>query len=334
MQEGLRMAGTMPLLSDIEPALHFGGDLTAGTMQSGTRSIALTYGESAGKALVATEAGVTASARADSLGAKAEPGKPSRSAVVGVLRLPTPEAAAAAVSPGLLAGEEAVFGVKSPAKVPSAIPGYPAAVAYTQAWTATTSFVAFLAHRQFVIAVYSNWSPDQVKSYFDRQIKGLEGFVPTAADKFSTLPLDASGVAKLTLPSGGKFNGYSADANIVVRNQTDVTRSVKTFADAGVDVVASAGSSIYRARDAKGAQHVADEFRKETTETYPSSSSESVNGVPGGTCITYAGYEGATEKTTYCFVAVGRYLAEVSSKQRQQAIQALGASYLIIRSQQ
>lgn len=107
---------------------------------------------------------------------------------------------------------------------------------------------------------------------------------------------------------------------------------MKTFADAGVDAVGNGGSTVYRAKDAQGAQHVVDEFTDENRKAFTKVEEDKATGVPGGRCLTFPIYDGATSKMTWCSVAVGRYVAEFSSSQRLQAVQGIGAAYLILKN--
>lgn len=332
--EGYRMAEAVPYLYEIDPALHFRGDVNAGTGKSGPASVKNMFGDAADKAIGGVvEVAAQVSADDTQQGSSYDSTKKTRSISVGVFRTASEAAAAGAVNSSLMAPEKDVLGKDVPKKVAVPIPGYAGAIAYTQAYEySSPPTSAFLAYKQYVIAVYGSFSADQVRTYFDKQTRSLDGFTPTPLDKI-TLKLDDSGIARLTLPPSSGTGGHSLPAREAVLNQTDVSRSVKTFADAGVDVIGSGGSTVYRARDDKGAQHVADEFIAETKGAYPSAETEQVKGAPGASCLTYPTYQGSKTTKTYCLVPVGRYLAEFSSSQRNQAIQAIGAQYLILKDQ-
>jgi hypothetical protein len=341
MLEGHRMAAVMPYLYEMDPALHFRGQLAAGSAKGGASSVKNVFGDAADRQITpSAEIMATTGARDQQQGTRIDATTRFRSATISVVRMASPQAAAAAVNPALLADDPGLYGTPSPKKASISIPGYGAAVAYTQTYEKVgTSTSAFLAHQRYVLAVTGDLNPEQIRTFFDKQIKGLEGFAPTAPDKVTTLPLDESGVAKLTLApqtdsgSAAGTAGYSLPPRTMQLRQTDVSRSVKTFADAGVDVIAAGGNTVYRARDAKGAQYIVDEFLAETRDAYPGVESETVKGVPGGTCLTFATYPGSTSKVTMCLAAVGRYVAEYSSGQRIQAVQATGAAYLILKKQ-
>lgn len=335
MLEGYRMVETVPFLYRIDPALHFQGHVAAGSSKGGGIALKNTFGDAAAKAFGdAIEVGVTVSAESKPQGTKYDPKDQARSVTVAALRTASPDVASAAVSSDLLAAEKDFSGKDTPEKKRISIPGHSDAIGYTQTWEYSgTVTIAFLSHKQYVLGVYGDFSAEQIRTYFDEQIKGLDGFTPTPVDKLTTLKADEPGVARLTLAPSKGDGGYSRTARQAVMGQTDVARSVTTFAAAGVDVMGSGGSTVYRAKDADGAKHVYDEFLAETKEAYPKAQVESVKGAPGAVCLTYSTYEGSTSKRTYCMVATGRYLAEFTATQRNQAVQGIGAQYLILAAE-
>ncbi|NMD55475.1 MULTISPECIES: hypothetical protein [Tsukamurella] len=332
--EGYRMSEVVPYLYEIDQTMHFRGDVNTGARESIQRGVKNLFGQAAADAVgVKPEVWVSVGAGDTAQGTKYDANKKQRGETVALLRMANAGDASAVVGAGLLAAEKDSAGKDEPAKVATRVPGYDAAIAYTQTYPyAGTATVAFLAYKQFVIGAFGDLSVDQLRTFFDRQTKALDGFQPTPLDKVSTLQRDPEGVAKLTLaPSQGE-GGFAVPARSAVLRQTDVARSAKTFADAGVDVVGSGASTVYRAKDEKGAQHVIDEFADENRKAFTKVEEEKVKGAPGALCLTYATYEGSTRKNTWCVVAVGRYVAEVVVDQRQQAIQGIGAAYLILKN--
>lgn len=333
--EGYRMAETVPFIHEIDAAMHFRGSVRATSRSAIQGMVKGVFGQAAGDVLGAkAEVATSVGAGDTQQGTKYDSKKKERGETVVLVRMASPADASAAVGQALRAREKDSSGDDLPAKVETRVPGYVAAVAYTQTYGASvgTATVAFLAYKQYVIGAFGDLSVDQLRTYFDRQTTALDGFQPTPLDKVSTLQLDPEGVAKLTLAPSKGDGGYSLPARSAVLRQTDVSRSVKTFADAGVDVVGTGGSTVYRAKDATGAQHVVDEFTDENRKTFTKVEEEKVKGVPGGRCLTFPTYEGATSKMTWCSVAVGRYVAEFNSSQRQQALQGIGAAYLVLKN--
>ncbi|TWS24345.1 hypothetical protein FK268_12175 [Tsukamurella sputi] len=332
--EGYRMSEIVPYLYEIDQTMHFQGHVETGSRDTVQRGMKNLFGQSVSDVVGAKpEAWVTVGIGDKPQGTKYDSKTKNRGETVAVLRLANPGDAAATVGPALRAAAKDAAGRTDPAKVETRIPGYDAAVAYTQTFdSAGTATVAFLAYKQYVIGAFGDFSVDQIRTFFDRQTKALDGFQPTPLDKVSTLQRDAEGIAKLTLAPSKSDGGYSLPGRAAVLRQTDVSRSVKTFADAGVDVVGTGGSTVYRAKDAAGATHVVNEFAAENKEAFPKADEEKVKGAPGAVCLTYPVYDGATTKNTWCAVAVGRYVAEFASQQRQEALQGIGAAYTILKS--
>ncbi|WP_019202079.1 hypothetical protein [Tsukamurella sp. 1534] len=334
--EGNRMAEVIPMVHEVEPAFHLRGRMTSGAPTVGDASVKRIFGDAANRAIGSSaEVQVVMGAGEEPPGAKPDFSVDWRGVSVAVIRMPDEEAAARAVGADLLAGEKDSSGKDSPKKLPAAIPGHERAVAYTQDFGQglRPPTVAYLAHKRYVIGVYGDFSVEQIRTVFDRTTVGLDGFSPTSLGTLGRLRPDPEGVTRLTLAPERRDTGYSVPVRIGVLTQTDVSRSVKTFADAGVDVIGVGGSTVYRARDESGARHVADEFVAETKAAYKDVETETVKGVPGATCLTFRENEFAKTKNTYCVAPVGRYLGEFTSAQRVQAIQAIGAQYLILQSQ-
>lgn len=332
--EGYRMAETVPYLYEIDRAMHFRGAVKTGSRETIQRAVKDLFGGAAADTLgVKAEVWVSVGAGDRAQGTKYDAKTKERGETVALFRTASPEDAAGVVGRGLLATDKDFSGKDGPAKVATKVPGYDAAVAYTQTYESVgTSTVAFLAYKQYVITAYGDLSGEMLRLYFDRQIKALDGFRPTASDKLTTLQRDAEGIARLTLAPSKGDGGYTLPARAAVLRQTDVARSVKTFADAGVDVVGQGGSTVYRAKDAEGARHVVAEFTDENRRAFTAVEEEKVTGAPGATCLTYATYEGSTSKVTWCAAVVGRYVAEFASNQRQQSVQGIGAAYMVLKN--
>ncbi len=332
--EGYRMAETVPYLYEIEPSFHLRGDVTAVARSNNQTAVKNLFGQAAADAFGAkAEVFASVGAGDKQQGAKYDSKNPSRGVTVAVIRMASPADATSAVGAGLRATDKDSSGKDGPAKVQTQVPGYDAAVAYTQTYDSVgTSTIAYLAYKQYILGVYGDFSADQIRTYFDKQTKALDGFAPTPLDKVTTLQRDPDGVAKLTLAPSSGNGGYALNARQAVLSQTDVSRSVKTFADAGVDAVGRGGSTVYRAKDAKGAQHIVDEFVAENRADFSKIEEDTITGAPGARCLTYPTYEGSSSTISWCVVAVGRYTAEFASSQRAQAKQGIAAAYLILKA--
>ncbi|MCS3778764.1 DUF7373 family lipoprotein [Tsukamurella ocularis] len=325
--EAFRMVEIIPLASEVDPALRYGGRPSVGRIGTTVKS---TFGDGVGVAVTDMEVGAYISADDKAPGSDATS---SRSLITGVFRFKDESAArAAAANPVILSPDKGFASDAPTPKKPETIPGYSEATGYSKTIGDSSSRVGVLASGRYVIVAWTNSSVDLIKKYFDLQVKSLVGFVPTPVDKFSTLPRKDEDLLRLTLVEQSPTvfettyspRGFAAFA-------ADTTGAVGDFEATGVDRIANAGNVVYRARDAAGASKLADAFVAENTRFYPTSTSFTVRGVPGGRCLSYPQYTGSKDKRTYCVVPVGRYLAEVSDMQETRAKQALGASYLILR---
>lgn len=323
--EGFRMVETIPLPPDIDPAIRYGGRFTVGRP-----SLSSSFGDGVGTALAGMEVGAYVSAGSKKPGSSAKGN--GTQLLMGFVRMKDEAAATAAVAdPAILAADKPQFGEAGPAKETASIPGHSSAKAFTKNWTAikTVATTAVMAKGRYVLVAYSTAGIPAIAKYFDKQVTALDTFTPTPVDKFDTLGKDRD-VLRYTVASSGTRDSVLPSRAAVV-NQTDITGSVKNFADAGVDLVARADNQVYRAKDADGAALLADRFLTEMSGFYPGTKTSTVKGVPGGRCQTRADYEGSKATTTYCVVPVGRYLSEVSGSQQNKVEQALGASYLLLR---
>ncbi|BDD84283.1 hypothetical protein TPB0596_40460 [Tsukamurella pulmonis] len=326
--EAFRMVAIIPLATEIDGAIRFGGRPSVGRMSSTIKSV---YGDGVGAALAGHEVGAYTS------GTDKSPSSDSTALgnqlITGLFRFKDDAAARAAVADPAVMGEDKGFGSGKPIpKTPVTVPGYAEARAYSKASSGSTSVVGLLASGRFVLAAYTRGPVEQVKKFFDLQLPALKGFAPTPVEKFSTLTRDHDDMLRYTLAEQSPTVFEAAlPARTLVSGQTDVTAAQKDFADTGVDYIAVAGNIVYRAQDAGAAKTLSDRFITEIQTLRKGANVETVTGVPGGRCLKTPKYPGATSTNSYCVVPVGRYLAEVSDAQDTRAKQALGASYLILQ---
>ncbi|CAM3146181.1 hypothetical protein TSHO111613_05925 [Tsukamurella hominis] len=322
------MAETIPDLAQINAEMSHQGGMNTAQLRYGQWSLKNVFGEAAADALAALEVGVLVSADNYDL-ARPRPARPAQFAVA-IVRMESPEKASVAVSARLLGADPDTYGVGVPPKVEVSIPGYPAAVAYTQDWKAAgaVSVRAFLPTGRFVLAVSGVVSLEQAKVYFDRQTAALRDFVPTPRSEFADLELDSPGLARLTLAPESS-QGFAVPVRALVYQQTDVGRMRQVFDQAGVDAVGSGYNTVYRARDEFGAEAVRLALNRELIARSKVIQSKNVDGVPGGRCVEYS--NGGSSTSMWCVVSVGRFVSEVTSRQHEKAVQALGASYVILR---
>lgn len=325
--EAFRMVEIIPLASEVDPALRYGGRPSVGRIET---TVKMSFGEGVATAVAGMEVGAYISAADKAPGSAA---KSSRSLITGLFRFTDEAAARAAVANPAILAPDKVFASDAPTpKTPETVPGYSEAKAYSKSIGDSNSQVGVLASGRYVIAAWTNSSADLIKKYFDLQVASLAGFVPTPADKFSTLTRKDEELLRYTLveQSPTVFESTFSPRGFAPL-ASDTTGALGDFTATGVDRIANAGNAVYRARDAAGASQLAGRFIAENTRFHPSGTSSTVRGVPGGRCLSYPQYTGSKDKRTYCVVPVGRHLAEVSDMQEARARQALGASYLILQ---
>ncbi|NMD55477.1 MULTISPECIES: hypothetical protein [Tsukamurella] len=326
--EGFRMMEIIPLATEIDGAVRYGRTPGVGRMSPVVKSV---YGEGVGVALADHEVGVYTSTSDRAPGSDAA--GLGNNLVLGLFRFKDEAAArAAAASPAVLAEDKSSGSAAPTPKQTVEVPRYAAAKAYSKTYGGSKSIVGVLASGRFVLAAYTRGPVEQIAKFFDLQLAALKGFVPTPADKFSTLTRDHDDLLQYTLAEESP-TVYQATfkARAIINAQTDVAAAVKDFADAGVDYIANAGNTVTRARDAAGATLLAGRFIDQTRSMHAGATETSVRGVPGGRCLTYPTYTSSKDTRTYCVVPVGRYLAEVTDGQDARAKQAIGASYLILQ---
>lgn len=330
--EGFRMVEIIPLAPDVDSALRYPAGAfpaMAGRLQT---IVGSEFGEGIGTALADHEIGAYTAARDKSAGSDSLAS--SRQILTGLFRFKDEAAARAAVAnPAIMSPDKASGSAAPTPKLAVAVPGHADAKAYSETLGTSTSTAGVLASGRYVLAIWTNSSVELITRYFDLQLKSLRGFVPTPVDRFSTLPRDHDGLLTLTLPEdeGSSIFDRTFTARGIAAVQSDIATSAKDLADAGVDYVANAGTTVYRSRDAAAASVLADRFVSEVKARSPHATESTVRGVPGGRCVNYPASSKSKDLRTYCAVSVGRYLTEVTDSQETRAKQAIGASYVILQ---
>lgn len=327
--EGFRMVEIIPLAPDIDGAVRYGGTPGVGRLSG---IIGSTFGDGVSKALEGLEVGAYTSAGDRAPGSDAT--VMGRSLIMGVFRFKDDAAARAAVdNPALFVADKAIGSDKPTPKVAVTVPGYTDAKAYSETTSSTKTMVGLVANGRYVLASWTSGPVEWIKKFFDLQIPALKSFVPTPVDKFFTLTRDHDDLLKYTIAeqSATVFQA-TLPARTLLPAQTDISAAKQDLADTGVDYIANAGNTVYRAKDAAGAKTLGDRSIAETQAMRKGSTESTVRGVPGARCLNSPTYPGSKDTRTYCTVPVGRYLAEVTDRQEARAKQAIGASYLILQS--
>ncbi|WP_157762198.1 DUF7373 family lipoprotein [Nocardia yamanashiensis] len=158
----------------------------------------------------------------------------------------------------------------------------------------------------------------------------LKNFQPTPADKRPGLPVDPEGILRLTLsrPPGDQTS-YAVtgtlDRNTALQRVVDPTKTRVLYEKAGVDFIGFGAGELVRTRDAASAEI----YMKEVSASRFLHRIDSPPGLPVALCEKYRGPR-KREFPFHCYVAYGRYAAEVWSQQQQDAYQRISAQYAIL----
>lgn len=252
-----------------------------------------------------------------------------------VLRFADPaSASAAAADMGRIVAETRLEVHTSPV-VSAPIPGHPDAIAssvtYNVGAVGMTTVRSVTPRGPYVLVQVAATSAGLeaatalVTGTLDRQGPLIDQFQATDLAGFAALPLDPTGLLAKTLPVA------ATDAILTQRTvyqrqgalhfQSDPVLSAKTFADAGMDAMSRANTTVYQARDAAAAQQMTDVFAEEVAaEAEPA---DAVPGLPTSRCF-------AVDRSTYCLGTADRYTIEASSTQPADAQQKLAAQYAML----
>jgi hypothetical protein len=254
-----------------------------------------------------------------------------------VLRFPDPPAAAAAATEfGAAAATEAVL---TPPVTPAPIPGHPEAASFSHALerdqdVSLTVVRAFMARGPYVLvqtaeATDGSEAAGLIAKTLDLQGPLIDRFKPTDPAKLAELPIDPTGLLARTLPIN------IDDASVTQRTvyeprgalqlQTDPVRSAALFDKTGMIRQANATTTVYEARDAQGAQGIADGFFSEVSAT--GTPANPVKQLPDSRCLDVSKGPAAN---FYCLATADRYAIEAQSAQLRDAQQRTAAQYAML----
>lgn len=169
-----------------------------------------------------------------------------------------------------------------------------------------------------------------VSKMLDLQVRRIADFVPTDPAGFAALPMDATGLFARNLP----VTKQEATVNLgvwlpraILHFQSNPIDSAKLFKAAGVDEVAVRKTKVYQAKDAAGAQLLADKtadaIGKDTTPA------AGVPGLADAKCFD-AGVEVKDANRFTCVATVDRYAITASSQQVADAQQQIAAQVMML----
>ncbi|MFJ9370244.1 hypothetical protein ACIRRA_38285 [Nocardia sp. NPDC101769] len=206
--------------------------------------------------------------------------------------------------------------------------------ATVRSWYATGRFVLFTYIWDDVMAETGVSDPAKLTA---RAQLGLDAIPPALAkvpvipqDQLTEQPVDMDGVLGRTLPTvyddeseRGIPGVYDRHGGLQLFPGDD---NAALFDKAGVDRVAFNGGTVFRARDAVGADAIV-AARSETSRTFRPA--ESPANLPNAQCRKYTGPEHFAI-SYYCYVRHGRFAAEVSANQLLDAQQRISAQYALL----
>lgn len=255
-----------------------------------------------------------------------------------VVRYADPAAATAAARDMVQAAldEPASGATRSPVTIPShpdaLASSYPFTDVLTHREKATVN--AFTAHGAYVLVQTAQsydgleTARDLVGKTLDAQKPLVDRFTPAAPADFATLPLDPTGLLARTILLPTKEANVVQNSTYDVRGalhfQSDPVDSSRLLADAGVDVVASGKTTVYRATNPAGAASVVDGFAKQVAGT-TGKPADPVPGLPGSKCV-------SADESFYCVGSVDRYVIDAAGGQLPDAQQQIAAQYAILSS--
>lgn len=229
----------------------------------------------------------------------------------------------------------------APGNQPIEIPGYPGAEAHWQpdqqsigSWFATGHLVVYTwlydYLKIYLEKVDKQALLDLTRKSLDTLVPELTKFTPTPSDQLMSLPRDREGMLGRTAPRPREdswINPPGVYAGRTARHFTsDPVAIAQVIEEAGVDLYASDGADVYRARDVAGAQAVRDELGGLTRKF---TASEPPKNLPFAQCKEYIGRQRFAIRF-YCAVSYDRYAAYVWSHQLLDAQQRISAQYALL----
>ncbi|WP_431953615.1 DUF7373 family lipoprotein [Nocardia lijiangensis] len=252
-----------------------------------------------------------------------------------LLRFTTPEQATHAMH--VLADKEIE---KYPPKQTLEIPGYPTGRTYlsahdsVQSWTARGDYLlwAFISDG---LATPPDPAPllDYAKKLFDRQFELLDRFTPTPTDALADTPVDDLLARTLPAERPGTLEDvtgvYTVPTALHLESRPDLTR--RAFEDAAVDLIAYAGTRVYRAGDSAGAARLTAALAAQVPPGYDPIAGPP--GLPDTRCFREDPGPPQSARIILehrCYFFYDRYVAEVTAHQPQDLAQRASAQYLLL----
>ncbi|WP_425584344.1 DUF7373 family lipoprotein [Tsukamurella soli] len=203
--EAYHMADTLPLMSDVDPAMRFRGEFLVGNGAVTGETVAGTGVGTDAVTSTRTAAVAVMADNEDVVGGATPSIDSGQSLRVGLIRMPSAVAATAAMHDPRIAPPDGTdaFGATTYSRLEVA--GSPAAVAFAGHYFVTgdqgTAALRFLADGDFVLVAYTDHDVGPVAKYFAAQTKT---FTSTQVDRWTSLRADVDGIRRLTLLHSGR----------------------------------------------------------------------------------------------------------------------------------
>lgn len=167
----------------------------------------------------------------------------------------------------------------------------------------------------------------------DLQIPLIDGFAPTAANQFPALPMDPTGLVARTLPlppdQATSTTGAAYPPAGALHLENDPVQVGPALSAAGVDYVATNLTTVYQARDAAGAQSLAQTYGDIAAKTPGAQAGPPVPGLPQSRCTRVAGANGLVPRY-WCLAAADRYTIKAVARELDNAHQQAAAQYRML----
>lgn len=256
-----------------------------------------------------------------------------------VLRFPNPAAAAAAVQEfSAAAATEAVL---IPPVTPASIAGHPDTAAFSHIYEQPAKNLKWTVLRAFTVrgpyvlvqTAQATESLDTaaalIAKTLDLQGPLIDQFTPTDAARLADLPIDPTGLLARTLPvspDDASVNQRTVyEPRGALQFQTDPPRAATLFDQTAMTHQANAATAVYEARDAHGAQGIADGFFAEVSAI--GKPAAAVKQMPASRCLDLSQGKVAN---FYCLATADRYTIEAQAAQLLDAQQKTAAQYAML----
>ncbi len=167
----------------------------------------------------------------------------------------------------------------------------------------------------------------------DLQIPLIDAFQPTDANQFTALPLDPTGLVARTLPlppdQTTSTSGAAYPPAGALHLEDNPVQVGSALTAAGVDDVSVNLTTLYQAKDAAGAQTLAQTYTDIAGKTPGAQAASPVPGLPQSHCTRVAGASGLVPRY-WCLATAGRYAIKTIARQLDSAYHQIAAQYRML----